>query len=591
MKKIQIVSSRSTSNLCSKSSDYYVENVTDLKNIKNADLIIMPYYENIYHNGEICGVWEMLIWLRIKNMMCHVCIVGNMTIESIMRLEKRAFMIGTRGVSYIQLPEILDNEKIFEKIEDKADPDNVKSVMSMLIDIHHMRHVYANIWGLDRIVTEHQMYYKDINIGDIKKNIKVDSDFNYQMAKYVFDEPLGFYKEYRDASTLKAIQNLNNALSRADRLVVLVIDDKSEMGWLKIYESILNYKDEPASDFARQLAEIFDNGEQDKKCKIINMRLGNIDESLEKKYDEILRENKQIDIVVLDMKLYPQEASIKDYNELKSIKLMKYVYNKAEKNKRDYWRTKFMISTASNQLMNYKNVLTPKYMPASIFIKEGFDFLINNEKSKDNYRNLIDSFQRAISQSVIMNKRSAARADDGYAEDELKLIRMYEEFLCSKNWYDDGQKIKKIINGCDNVLIDTCIYYYQKRPYIMSYYYGDKVKCFYPVYFEMLRLSKTKEPSFRSYMAEKQVARYRNDIYDLGLSEQDKSDIHEKLKRERDVADKYFLPVIQYLKDENDNSKILLLTNDKQVKDEVEEWVDNNHIKDVSVLGSKNLIS
>lgn len=538
-------------------------------------IIIMPLYLQVENDGEKYNVWQIVIWLKISGVHDHIIVYGNERIERLLRCEIYSFIMRALGITYMRAPSIIDASIIKVKHGDKSNKDNLKKVLSMVIDIRNVRHAYANIWGLERIMEVHKKYYEVSDINVCKQNC----DFGYLIAKYVFDVYGQEINDEKHPYTQNAIRDINRSLKMNSGLVILVIDDKVDTGWGDIYKSILCKNNDSNSDYRSALLNIKKNicNTSDgilEENKIINMTISNYNDNLMHEYDKLLKEYMKIDVVILDMRLYPKEANVHDYENLKSVKLMKYVFDQASSGKSKYKRTRFMISTASNQLLNYKNIITSKYMPASIFIKEGFDIIASQAQHEENYRNLINCLKSAINQNYTLKDKTPSRIDNSYTDNDAYKLENFEKYLFSAKWYDEGEVLKKLINSYDYVLIDTCIYYDDKEPYIMSYDYGRKVKCFLPVYMEMKRLDETNEASFKRYMASRYVERYSENILDEILTDEDKAQINDEIfnKNRSDVADKYFLPVIKRLKEKNSECKILFITNDYGPRNKVVAW-------------------
>jgi hypothetical protein len=542
------------------------ERVDDIENILNIKpaLIILPYYEQIYFHNEIFGVWEILIWLRIQNIMSHVCVVGNFSIESLFRYEKRAVMLSSRGVSYMQLPESLNQEKINKKIADEADPENVRSIMSMLLDIQHMRHVYANIWGLERLVQVHKKYY-NFDWTPSEEYIKKEKSLDYQMAKYVFvkeDEN----NETQDNTTLHDLIQLKNLLKNKPKLTILLIDDKAELGWESVIKSLIN-----------QLHSA---------PVILSMPIGNYHEDLMEKFLQIHSIHK-VDIIISDLRLYSEEESEIDYNCFKSIRLMKKIYNTTYKRHLVYRRVRYIMFTASNQLMNYKNVIRSKYAPSGIFVKEGFDHIINSRQQEENYRNLINALTNAIRENSRKSPDKAGGKVDSSGEDESQKFAYVDAIINHKVDYAVLNEICTCLDKYDHVLIDTNIFY-DDKPFI-ALCSSNKIRCFYPVYFEMDRIAGGREASYRSYMADKACLRYQNKIFKEGLTPLQIKEIDIGIKDGVDgLADRYFLPAIKKMHQNNANLKIIFITNDTIKEDSplkaVSNWIADNQISNITVL-------
>ena len=570
-----------------------IENISD----KKPELIILPYFEKISYHDEICGVWEILIWLRIHNIMCHVCIVGNMPIENLLRHERRAFMLGSRGVSYMQLPEILDQVKINKKIGDNADPENVRSVMSMLVDIQHMRHVYANIWGLERLVEIHKKYFKDFKWEPSKEYNKKSKSLDYQMAIYVFVKAnkKDDKNEIEDSRTIDALKDLKKALRKKPDLNVLLIDDKADSGWESVIKSLIEdmFFEKGISSWLSTLQSLLPS-----KKTVYSMPIKNYDDDLMVKFQQIYVDYSKIDVIISDLRLYPQEELEIDYNNFKSIKLMKNIYDKKNKQRRLVFnKVRYILFTASNQLMNYKNVIHSKYAPSGIYVKEGFDHIVNPGQQEENYRNLVNALSAAVNENY---RKTTSRAGGGVENASIadeKRLEYVDYAILNGIWNSIFEEIIRCFEGYDHVLLDTNIFYHDEDPLFIALCGSDKIRCFYPVYKEMERLSESREFSFRSYMAAQACQEYATTVFKNGLTNMQIIEINEKIETAKnnkkngtdltDLADKYFLPAIRTMYENNPKLKILFITGDVKENgpyEEVSMWLKSFSIETVHVL-------
>ena len=537
----------------------------------SVDLIIIPYHAKMQVVYEAMGVWELLLKIRItksENQRVHVCIIGNLPLEMVLRLEERALLMGSNGVSYLRLPEKLSQELIKEKIGDNATEENTRSFISKLVEIRRLRHSYANVWGLDRLMEIHKKYYSDYNWqpGDkYDDDKKIKNSLGYQMAEYVFLKNEDIIEP--QWKTSMAVNGIKRVVALGQQINVLFIDDKAESGWLSVLTSLLS------------------------PVKIICMPIDDYNnDDLIKKFEDINKNNK-INVIISDLRLYLHEEQEIDYNKLKSIQLMKYVYDDDE-----YEKVQYILFTASNQLMNYKNVILSKYAPAGIYLKEGFDLIINSSQHDENYRNLLNSLSAALNNSINAKYRklscgAAGRVDNNDPE-ELSAVAYVDRYMNTKQWNIIYEKMRGKLKQYDHVLVDTCIFYRYKEPFI-ALCNSDKVRCIYPVYREMERISITRENTYRKYAASMTCSMFQNNIYkEQCLTLDQINEIDKKFKEGKqleNLADNYFLPSIINILHKNNNEKVLFITNDNRPFSRVLKWAKQNHAKNVQVMRSGEL--
>lgn len=549
-------------------------------------LIIIPYHAKIKIGEEVLGVWEILMKIRIlesetgekgKSAQSHICVLGNFPLEMVLRHEERAILLASHGVSYLRLPDKLDLDSIKEKIKDRSTPDNTRCYLTKLIDIRSLRHAYANIWGLDRLIQVHKKYYPDFiwEYPDVYK--KQINTLNYQIAKYVFC----FNKDdndYKEKNTIEKLKELNKQLSKRPVLKVLLIEDNAEAGWLHLIESLI---------LDRFNTYQVGTGRCLHNRRVLNMEIGDYDENLFDKFERKYNTNNGINVIVSDMRLYKEEEDVYEYKEFKSIELMKKIStHKVRADAADtYKATRYVLMTASNQLSNYRQAIKSNYAPSGIFIKEGFDYINSRNQKEEKYRDLIDVLINAIRDNYRKEPYQLGGGVETNSEyEEQKDIR-FQKWISSNNWNNVKEKQSKVLNEYNYVLLDTNIYYSDKE-YSVAWNESEKIKCLYPVYVEIEWRSGQHESSFRNYMADQFKDRLKNKIFKEYLDETDIKTIdtvRANAKVYKNFADPYFIKVIQGMYVADPGLRILFITNDRGPYDNVIKWIKENNIQTISV--------
>lgn len=514
----------------------------DVNRIKKmpGDIIVIYAEESInYINRVNYDSIELLTWLRINEEFRHIMVISDGPMIRIIKSDKIGFILGSAGVSFWEKKNT-DFKGINYSIfaAQIANEANLKSYLSSIIAIANVRHEYANIWGLKRLVNIHKKYNNKFIDNEINYGI-TESSLLYQIAEYIFKNE--DTNKQNNVDTEKAITRLNDALSENQKVEVLFIDDKADTGWKSIIESLLK-----------------------KQIKCLNIDKYNTDNLM----NEFEAKYSKIDVVISDLRLYKEEEAMTDYNKFKSIELMRKIFDKKENRRLKYNRVRYILFTASNQLMNYKNVIkTNKYAPSGIYIKEGFDHIVNDEQQEDNYRSLINALTSAISENY--NKKGG-RVEAGSFEEQIK-IQAVKDNIDSDNWKRTCERIKRILEKYDHVILDTNIFY-EEEPYI-ALCGSTKIRCFFPVFKEMERIIETREATYREFVAKKAIKKYKDDIFYDSLKDADISIINSKFedrKNLKDLADNYFVPAIEYLFTDN---KILFLTNDDGPLTKAQKWL------------------
>lgn len=544
---------------------------------QKVDLIIIPYHAKIRFGEEVLGVWEILMKIRVlesetgekgESAQSHICILGNLSLDTVLRHEERAILLASQGVSYLRLPVKLDLDSIKEKIKDRSTPDNTRCYIAKLVDIRSLRHAYANIWGLDRLIQVHKKYsshYKspiDDDVNYPEKYKKLRSSLEYNIAKYVFKQKIVHGTEMGE--TRECLEELRKVLKnqQADGLRVLIIDDQADAGWGHLIKSMLG--DITNLDFVT--------------LELKNYTRDNLFYKFESLYN-----NNTIDVVISDLRLYPEEEQMSDYSKLKSIALFQAICDKENSNgKKKYQNTRYMFMTASNQLNNYKEAVGSDLADA-IFIKEGFDYLINNYQFEANYRNFVNSLCRVVKAHF----RLAAYDIRGISnpDTEFRKIKEYDDYFSSGKFKNRHKQISDIFNQYTHVILDTNVYYSDQKPYI-AFCDSDKIKCHYPVFKEIERLNGIRELSFRKKMADYFYNKNVNsNLLCDGLSSYDINKIDEDFSNKtnlKNLADGYFKQTIECLSKQPGN-RILFITNDTWPYEQVKVWKSANQITNVTI--------
>lgn len=528
----------------------------------NAEVIIIQS-EQTAPESELYGGLELLIWLRIKGIKTHIVLVSLFSLEELIKNWKNAFILGSKGTSFFQMPFLPSSAELIELSKETSKDDNLKTYLSLIFDIVHFRHAYANVWGLKRLVEVHNVFYPNFDKSQISYDDVLNS-LNYNIGEFIYHRNELNINSRIGKNIESAIDNLQIEIRKASDLNILFIDDKAETGWKILLESLL-------------------------KVRINTLSIKNINsDNLIKQFEE-LYSKQEIDVIISDLRLYPSEDDLTDYNQFKSIELLKYIFDKKIERRLVYKNLRYVLFTASNQLLNYKNVVkSNKYTPSGIFIKEGFDVNINENQQEQNYLNLINAILPAVAESY--NKKGARI--ETTEENEVDKIKLVENALKSNAWSNNILKIKKELDKYDFVFLDTNTYLNQKPLIALSG--SSKVQYLYPVYKEIERIISTRESTYRVFIGDLIQKRYIQGATKLGLSRDMIIEIDQKFVEGsglKDLADRYFLPIIQSIKNDDisKSKSILFITNDKKEDSpyvNVMNWVTENQISDIKVFSS-----
>jgi hypothetical protein len=298
-------------------------------------------------------------------------------------------------------------------------------------------------------------------------------------------------------------------------------------------------------------------------------------------------------MVILDLRLLASEENEDEYENFISIKLLQWALS-AKSDELDplnpkyvFPKLKFILSTASNQIQNMLSAINKNiYIPHRIFIKEGFDISFSFNQSLSNY----NKFLECLLHTANARYRSNPKKLETFIELEQKRIDSFE----SENWKSISKEFieeNEFLLDYTHIILDTNIFLNPKSNFPIS---GSPIIMTYPVKKELERISNTRESSFRSYLAKVMLDEYEDDSSFLSDDIIKKIDKEIKKKNFKELADNYFIEIIEfYLEKAEEDCKILFVSNDSVKKSnnrqdspllQLNKWKQNNNIKNVDIL-------
>ena len=499
---------------------------------------------------------ELLIWLRIKGLINHVVLYSFETMHTLLNREPKHLLATSNGTTSIQLPTDYKILNLIELSRNKAGEDNLKATLKPISDIVQFRHIYANIWGLARLVgvfnelnpqTPFQRSIEENELGNI----------NYRVSKYLFEGQKDIINDTEKKSIYALQQNIYTNKSKKS---ILYIDDKAEDGWFDFLKKlmpanvILNYLKPEPTETENTLYNTF--------CE--KFKEGNYD------------------FIISDLRLLPSEEQETDYNNFISVKFMKQVMNKEK-----FPKLKFALFTASNQLANYKNMLekSNKYSPNAIFIKEGFDFQYSKQHRYKNYINLLLFIKQILKDKY---KSIAAGVDQADIKEE-KIIDGFIEHLLYNTWQPRISALQNELEGYTDIIPDTNMFLVEKPLIPLSD--NKKVRITYPVWKELERNSTINSEKSKDFLGEYFKTNIDpSTIDEASISKRSKEKIDRNPKDFK--ADDYFIEILTYYTSK-ENAEVVFLTNDllpketdtdgKSPSQKVEYWAENSNVKNIRI--------
>jgi len=193
---------------------------------------------------EQAGI-ELLIWLRIKEVLNHVVLYSFETLHSLLNRNPKHLIATSQGTTFVQLPDTFKelNINLIKKKEDKknflADPENIREAVKPAFSIEKFRHREANWWGVKQLWDIHNLIYdmNDEYPPDIVDNLKRLDNY---IAKVLY--------EYNDVSINEGLRKLlaQKSKGKNNNIDAEIQNRLKRMGSLKneISQSNLTEKDE-----------------------------------------------------------------------------------------------------------------------------------------------------------------------------------------------------------------------------------------------------------------------------------------------------------------------------------------------------------
>jgi hypothetical protein len=494
---------------------------------------------------------ELLKWLRIKGVMNHCVMYSFLGLEELLRGSTKNYILTSKGVSFRQLPFASD---VVTDTHVKGSIENLIDVLRGEYDAKRYRHIYANAWGIERLLKAHKLADKGCKL-DL--GVELNSDLNYNIAKFINKSYLT--KEGIAPSDIMATKMKLDTLrdSGQPRFNIIFIDDEAEKGWKIILENILGSK------FKIENIDVEEDFNKMKTKIIGNINKHNFEVSTIASPKPIL----PFTLIISDLRLFAKEEDEVDYDKLISVKLMKQIRDeKAKGNLRG--DLDVILFTASNKLWHYKKmILGKRYAPVGLFIKEGFDMSLNDVESFHNYKNLIT----ILSDLYKSYRRKAGEIVEVIDEDAIKRCEKLDKKIKDGQIISDISKIEKAFEDYTHILLDSNLFMDEKFmeiPYYLINKKPEKTVVIYPVFKEIERLVDPLWGSERGFLCG----------YFLELVKEKKLDVDDTLfdTEERmkidldfeiaigmeDYADRCFVPSINKIIRKKADAKILFVTND-----------------------------
>lgn len=555
---------------------------SDIEYIKNANpkfIVILLEIPCAKATTPFGGL-EFIIWLRINAVKIPIIAISFQSLQSILKTTPYANIFASEGVFFCHYPREFDKDEILGQINRQSKLDTLKSALENCVDFSHFRHSYANIWGLKRLISTYNEIFKDSKFENQDIINETTLGLDYHIARFYFSKKVEANKYIIQHITKKA-NDLKNSLNN---LRIVFIDDKANTGWLAFIQHLFNdsieiisldIKSFSQSEIYNSFRNIilkqryFDRQFQIDSLKPIEPQVDyiiNIKENYQKIWTFVntesfsnqtylLNNEKKIDIIISDLRLYASEEQVENYQDLVSMHLMKKIL----KNNK-YYRIKYILFTASNQILNFKYLFNHnQFAPSDIFIKEGFDIQYSADQKYINLDHLLGSLLRAGKQSTRSKTTILGKSD----YDTENKIAEFQKYCNGYDLDNDFSNHYDFLYQFTHIILDTNLYL-ENKP-LLALKCTNQIMT-YPVAKELIRnLDKEGSEEIKAHLSSYFLnlidKKIKLDIESMTEDEMKFIDNEFKNKKTYQIADKYFLKALQYYTNSKSN-RVLFVTND-----------------------------
>jgi len=594
--------------------DYYSlsnDIITDIEYLKNSNptfifiLLEIPCAKSTTQYGGL----EFIIWLRINAIKLPIVAISFHSLQNILKTTKYANIFADRATFFYHYPKDFDKDEIFKQIIQPTSINSIKSALVNCFDISHFRHAYANIWGLHRLINTFNLIFIENQFLGTELVNEISLGLDYYIAKFYYSQ-----KENTNKYYIPHIQSKARELKQLTGLRIVFIDDKANTGWLSfikhlfnnsveiinieipsfseseifvMFRSILNsqryfdrlFQIDPLKSIQPQIEALVSKRELYEKISSFVYV-----EHFNSKLFELNREQK-IDIVISDLRLFPSDEQVDNYQEMISMHLMKRVLKNGK-----FYKLKYILFTASNQILNFKYLFNHnQFAPSDIFIKEGFDIQYSADQKYINLDHLLSSLLRASKQST-RNKTTILGKSDYESDSKIEYFEKYRNGYESDSDYSHHYEF---LYQFTQIILDTNLYL-DNKPLLALKCTNQTMT--YPVAKELIRnLDKDGSEEIKAHLSSYFLNQIGKKVkLDLeSLSEQERIIVDEEFKTKKayQVADKYFLKTLKHFT-ANGNNRVLFVTNDIKSDSasnenstvfEIIKWADEYQIQNLTI--------
>jgi len=375
-------------------------------------LIYVNYKTENIARADNAGIL-LLKYLRLNHYNQHCVLYTFLSREQLMAQDIRNLIIFSEGVTFIRMPEDL-NQIDFEKLKDKKAPDDLSAYFRGEVDLVKIRHNLANIYGLWFMFNVHNKFFKTEELGSIfsKEFFQSFDSFQLHIANYLINTKS---TDNPKQQTLKLIGKLKYDI-REKNPKILYIDDKANIGWAAFLKKVIYGNGD------------FENFQSDAPEKTVFDTTQSFNNYFETVKGKILNDHKFIDCLLLDLRLADETGDIDELDKLSGIRLLKRIHQ-------TFPSLPVVMITASNKAKSVKKII--ECGAVGLWTKPGLDDLKENQYYLESYRELLEYLDDALNKYKSSTEKFIINAQ--FQVESIKKSESYPE----------------VLNGVDIILTDT----------------------------------------------------------------------------------------------------------------------------------------
>lgn len=331
---------------------------------------------------------ELLIWLRLYEVMNHCILYSFETIFTILNNQPKHLIATSIGTSFVQLPIDLNKIDLIELKKKKAETKNIKTCLSIAFDKNELKHHLANLYGLWFLFNTHNDHFPNEKLDYSIFPDEFYRNFNnlqLSIARFLFQI------DFHPNSSVNIINKINVLREniRIKQPKILYIDDKANLGWGSLIRKIL-LQDDDRSHF-----------------DIINPSLKDFEtdqsfyELAKNVKERIYNEGNYIDCMFLDLRLADEEGEIINIDNLSGIKLLDTIH-------KTFPYLPIIITTASDKAETVKKIY--EFGADALWTKPGLDSIHDENKYLKEYFELLKYTETALNKYSNVTEKHIVKA-------------------------------------------------------------------------------------------------------------------------------------------------------------------------------------